>query len=70
MFSKYFLNYKNQTDCFLKLQIIRCVSIQSCKKLFSLSELLLQIKLYNSKIIQVKKDLIFLIQGIGQERLI
>jgi hypothetical protein len=69
-FSKHFLNYKNRTDCFLKIQIIRCISVQSFKKLFSLSEFLLQIKLSNSKIIQVKKDLIFLIQKTRQKEII
>lgn len=69
-FSKHFLNYKNRTDCFLKIQIILCISVQSFKKLFSLSEFLFQIKLSNSKIIQVKKDLIFLIQKTRQKEII
>ena len=69
-FSKHFINYRNQTDCLLKLQIIRCIAVQSVEKLFPLSEFFLQIKLSNSKIIQVKKDLIFLIQEIGKEGVI
>ncbi|MFT5250287.1 MAG: hypothetical protein ACI93P_002022 [bacterium] len=70
IFSKQFINYKNRTDCLLKLQIMLYMSVQSLKKIFPLSEFLLQIKLSNSKIIQVKKDLILLIQEIGQEGII
>ena len=47
-----------------------CIAVQSAKKLFPLSEFLSQIKLSNSKLIQIKKDLIFLIQEIGQEGVI
>jgi hypothetical protein len=50
-FSKQFINYKNRTNCLLKSQIMRCISVQSLKNLFPLSEFLLQIKLSNSKII-------------------
>jgi hypothetical protein len=70
IFSKRFINYTNRTDCLLKLQIMRCIAVQSAKKLFPLSEFLSQIKLSNSKLIQIKKDLIFLIQEIGQEGVI
>jgi len=70
IFSKHFINYKNRTDCLLKLQIMQCITVQSVKKLFPLSEFLLQIKLSNSKLIQVKKDLILLIQEIGHEGVI
>jgi hypothetical protein len=70
IFPKHFINYTNRTDCLLKLQIMRCIAVQSTEKLFPLSEFLLQIKLSNSKLIQVKKNLILLIQEIGQKGVI
>jgi hypothetical protein len=64
--SKSFTNYQNKIDYLLKLKIIKSISVPSVKKIFLLSEFLQQLKLSNSKIIQVKKDLIFLLQEISQ----
>jgi len=70
MISNHFLNFKNQTDCLLKLYILRSISVQSIEKIFPVSEFLLRIKLSNSKLVQVKKDFIKLIQEIAQEEII
>lgn len=70
MFSQSFRNYKNLTDCFLKLKLIQAISVKGIKKTFYLSQFLQQIKLSNQKIVEVKKDLIVLIQDLVQEAII
>lgn len=65
-----FLKYDSRTECFLKLQLIKCISVQNLKKVFPLSEFLGQLKLPNSKIIKVKKYLLFLIQEINNQGII
>lgn len=70
MFSQSFRNYKNLTDCFLKLKLIQAISVKGTKKIFYLSQFLEQIKLSNQKIVKVKKDLIVLIQDLVQEAII
>ena len=54
MLPKSFRNYKNQTDCLLKIQIIKSISVESTQKTFQFSEFIKQIKLSNSAIRQVK----------------
>jgi hypothetical protein len=46
--SKSFLNYKNQTDCLLKIQLIKSISVKSPRKIFHFSEFIKQIKRSNS----------------------
>jgi hypothetical protein len=46
--------FMNQTDCLLKIQIIKSISVESTQKTFQFSEFIKQIKLSNSAIRQVK----------------
>jgi len=68
--SNSFRNYKNQTDCLLKTQLIKAISVESIQKIFHLSEFIEQIKLSNKQIVKVKQGLIFLIQEIAQQGII
>jgi len=68
--SKSFRNYDNKTDCILKLKLIRSISVKSTKKVFYLSQFLEQLKLSGRRIVNVKQDLIFLIQEIVQQGII
>ena len=65
--SKSFRNYNNQTDCLLKLKLIKAISVKSTKKIFHLSEFIQQLKLSGNQIVKVKQDLIFLIREVFQE---
>lgn len=65
--SKSFRNYNNQTDCLLKLKLIKAISVKSTKKIFHLFEFIQQLKLSGNQIVKVKQDLIFLIREIFQE---
>jgi len=70
LLSKSFRNYNNKTDCILKLKLIRSISIKSTKKVFYLSQFIEQLKLSGCRVVNVKQDLIFLIQEIVEEGLI
>lgn len=65
--SKSFRNYNNQTDCLLKLKLIKAISVKSTEKRLHLSEFLEQLKLSSNQIVKVKQDLIFLIREVFQE---
>lgn len=70
IFSKSFFNYKNKTDCFLKLKIIRNISRPGLKKLFPFALFIQELNLSSSKILEVKKDFIQLIREICGEGII
>ncbi len=65
--SKSFRNYNNKTDCLLKLKLIWAISVKSTKKVFYLSQFLERLKLSGHRIVNVKQNLIFLIQEIVQQ---
>lgn len=70
LFSRSFRNYDNRTDCVLKLELIRSISVKSTKKVFYLSQFMEQLKLSGRRIVNVKQDLIFLIKEIVQQGII
>lgn len=45
--SKFFVNYKNLTDCFLKAQLITCIGFKTTNKIFYFSNFIQQLKLSN-----------------------
>jgi hypothetical protein len=70
MLSRSFRNYKNKSDCLLKLTLIQAISMKATKKVFYLSNFLKQLKLSGTRIVNVKQNLIFLIQEAIQHRII
>ena len=54
-------------DCFLKLELIKAISVKSTKKTLHFSEFIEQLKLSGSQIVKIKQDLIFLIREVFQE---
>jgi len=68
--SKSFRNYKNKTDCLLKLTLIQAISVKNTKKVFHLSQFLEQLKFSGNHIVNIKQDLIFLIQEVVQQSII
>lgn len=65
--SKSFRNYHSSIDCFLKLELIKAISVKSTKKTLHFSEFIEQLKLSGSQIVKIKQDLIFLIREVFQE---
>lgn len=63
-FPESLLTYTTQTDAFVKFTIIQSISVSRIKKIFPISEIISELKLSNSKIYKVKRDLIFLFQEI------
>lgn len=70
MLSKSFRNYNNKTDCLLKLTLIQAISVKTTKKVFHLSQFLEQLKFSGNQIVNIKQDLIFLIQEVVQQTII
>ena len=65
-----FLNYKNKTNCLLKIQIIKSICVENPQKTFQFSKFIKQLKLSNHDIMQIKQDLISLIQEIAEQGII
>lgn len=68
--SNSFRNYHNPTDCFLKLQLINCISVKSSQKTFYFSQFIQQLKLSNKKIVRIKQDFIFLLEELVEQKVI
>lgn len=66
-----FRTYKNETDCLLKVYLIRILCIDNPKKIFYLLQFLEQLSsLSNARIRQVKHDFILLVKELINEKII
>lgn len=70
MLSNSFLSIKNKSDLSLKYQLMSSLAVQNQQKTFNLQELFSQISVSNTRMIQIKKDLIQLLQELNQQQFI